>query len=169
MDVSWNHTVTCCYDQQYRHANRLYLQINEQIFLVWPCSLWLQKPSSKWWAFMKSRHLLSSNAFFSLVSRPELPHWLAPLFFSSRKAFFLISLALCSLISLSLCFQHFEYLQGPQCLRCAIFFAFLSMRNCIRLTVMYVTIGFSMVKYHNISALLHSQWLLQSCVGTNCF
>ena len=102
MDVSWNHTVTCCYDQQYRHANRLYLQINEQIFLVWPCSLWLQKPSSKWWAFMKSTHLLSSNAFFSLVSRPELPHWLAPLFFSSRKAFFLISLALCSLVSLSL-------------------------------------------------------------------
>ena len=108
--------------------------------------------------------LLSSNAFFSLVSRPELPQWLAPLFFSSRKALFLISLALCSLVSLSLCFQRFEYRQGPQCLRCAIFFVFLSMRNCIRLTVMYVTIGFSMVKYHNISALLHSQWLLQSCV-----
>ena len=47
-------------------------------------------------------------------------------------------------------------------------FVFLSMRNCIRLTVMYVMSGFSMVKSHNISALLHSQWLLQSCIGTNC-
>lgn len=40
MDVSWNHTMTCCYDQQYRHANRLYLQINKQLSLIltgsWP-------------------------------------------------------------------------------------------------------------------------------------
>ena len=122
---------------------------------------------------MKSTHLLSSNAFsykwpFKVFGvTPRAPTMTGTPFFSSREALFLISLALCSLVSLSLYFQRFDYRQAPQCLRCGIFcFSFHEQVHQAYGNVCHECI--SMVKSHNISALLHSQWLLQSCVGTNC-
>ena len=101
------------------------------------------------------------------MSRPEFSQWLAPLFLAPGKPCFLFPLP-CVPLFLSLSAFNVSSIARHRNVYDAEFFVFLSMRNCISLTVMYVTIGFSMVKFHNISALLHSQWLLQSYVGTNC-
>lgn len=101
------------------------------------------------------------------MSRPELPQWLVPLFLAPGKPYFLFPLP-CVPLFLSLFAFNVSSIARHRNVYDTEFFVFLSMSNCIRLTVMYVMSGFSMVKSHYISALLHSQWLLQSCVGTNC-
>lgn len=116
---------------------------------------------------MKSRHLLSSNAFFFSGVTPRVLTMTGTPFLAPGKPCFLFPLP-CVPLFLSLSAFNVSSIARHRNVYDAEFFVFLSMRNCISLTVMYVTIGFSMVKFHNISALLHSQWLLQSYVGTNC-